>query len=730
MRKVTVRSAGVVLSVGALLCSALSVISSTAGAAGASVQVISGSQYGFNQPDGISSDGTDVWVTNPGNNSVTEFSASTGALVQVISGSQYDFSDPTAILSDGTHVWVTNYDGNSVTELSASTGALVQVLNATLANSQPEFYAPDGLAESGGSVWVSNWGPTVVGASAEGMITELSASTGALVQVVDNPNSSYGAESGIAADANDIWVTNTDGGSVSEFSTSNGASVQYMNGAAYEFASPEAITTDGTDVWVVNGGGNGETTEFSASTGALVQLLDAVNGANIAAMSADGTDLWVVGSAAVTELVETTGAVVATLTGVPYDFQGSERISINQGTAWVTNAANNTVTEFPTVAAALLTPTTPTISNLPTNAQVGGSFSAAVTTNGDGTAAVRSNSTSVCTVNFLLVTFSSAGTCSLTASVGAGTTYAAATGVAQTFTVAAASQTPDPIVGNWNVTYGAAAVVTMTLASGVYTETAETPVEVTGSSCDLPVGTVIATFSSTGARTYSGTHGLWNTSNCAYVESTSLTLTLSADGNTLSGELGDGEQVSFTKVPTLIAQSALTITTLSGTLGTSLNLATSGGSGTGAVTFIAADGTASGCVVSGGALTASTAGTCVVTATKKADTSYLGASSSPTTITLKAKTSASKPATVTVTFSARGTTLSASGKRSLAALARKLEPGAWVTCTGYARSNAGRAASRARAVSLYLAGRVSIHITLKKVTTLALNKVTVTTTKQ
>ena len=45
--------------------------------------------------------------------SVTELSASTGALVQVISGREYGFEDPDAISSDGTHVWVPSVLPNS-----------------------------------------------------------------------------------------------------------------------------------------------------------------------------------------------------------------------------------------------------------------------------------------------------------------------------------------------------------------------------------------------------------------------------------------------------------------------------------------------------------------------------------------------------------------------------------------------------------------------------------------
>src|SRR3954451_4818286 len=110
-----------------------------------------------------------------------------------------------------------------------------------------------------------------------------------------------------------------------------------------------------------------------------------------------------------------------------------------------------------------------------------------------------------------------------------------------------ASAATDPVAGSWNVTYGAPAVVTMTLANGVYTETASTPVRVVGAACDLPAGTVIATFSASGPLTYVGQHVLWSVANCSFAFFTPITLTLSADGATLLSRLGDGETFSFTR---------------------------------------------------------------------------------------------------------------------------------------------------------------------------------------
>ena len=101
-------------------------------ATGALVQVLSEVRaIGFNEPHG------DLLGRHPRvghqrlNNSVTELDAATGALVQVLSGSSYGFNCPEAVSSDGTHVWVANQHGNSVTELDAATGALVQVLSGS-----------------------------------------------------------------------------------------------------------------------------------------------------------------------------------------------------------------------------------------------------------------------------------------------------------------------------------------------------------------------------------------------------------------------------------------------------------------------------------------------------------------------------------------------------------------------------------------------------------------------
>ena len=102
-----------------------------------------------------------------------------------------------------------------------------------------------------------------------------------------------------------------------------------------------------------------------------------------------------------------------------------------------------------------------------------------------------------------------------------------------------------------------------------------------------------------------------------------------------------GSGVSITvdntnSTPTESDQAPLALTSTSGVSGQALTLTTSGGSGTGDVSYAVTDGTASGCTIFTAALTSTSAGTCIVTATKAADANYNAISSAPTTVTFTA----------------------------------------------------------------------------------------------
>jgi hypothetical protein len=86
------------------------------------------------------------------------------------------------------------------------------------------------------------------------------------------------------------------------------------------------------------------------------------------------------------------------------------------------------------------------------------------------------------------------------------------------------------------------ATVTITLgAGGMYTEFAKTRALVfLGTNCYIQPGIAIATFTRTGPGTYAGHAKLWSGNTCATDATTSMTLALSSDGNTLVASLAQG----------------------------------------------------------------------------------------------------------------------------------------------------------------------------------------------
>jgi hypothetical protein len=167
---------------------------------------------------------------------------------------------------------------------------------------------------------------------------------------------------------------------------------------------------------------------------------------------------------------------------------------------------------------------TPSISNLPTNPIWGSSsgFTAVLNaTDSNGVKSVSSSTPSVCTTNLLVVTYVTAGTCTLTAQLAASTDYAAASGIAQTFTIQRAIPSPTPSISNlpssptWSSGGGFTAVLNATDSDGVQSVTSSTPAVctasglvvtyVTAGTCTLTAQTAASTdylVASGGAQTF------------------------------------------------------------------------------------------------------------------------------------------------------------------------------------------------------------------------------------
>jgi hypothetical protein len=131
----------------------------------------------------------------------------------------WGFASPASIASDGTHVWVANFDANSVTELSATTGRLVQVISGA----SYQFNGPNSVVSDGTHVWVVN-------ISGNGSVTELSAKTGGLVKVISGSPYNFEDATSVASDGTHVWVANS--GSVTELSAKTGRLIKVIGASA------------------------------------------------------------------------------------------------------------------------------------------------------------------------------------------------------------------------------------------------------------------------------------------------------------------------------------------------------------------------------------------------------------------------------------------------------------------------------------------------------------------
>jgi hypothetical protein len=279
----------------------------------------------------------------------------------------------------------------------------------------------------------------------------------------------------------------------------------------------------------------------------------------------------------------------------------------------------------------LATQATLTVTGMPGTAQVYGTTFTVGSSGGSGQGAVTFAATGSCSIAGATVTMTSgAGTCSVTATKAAFGNYASASSATATVSAMLATQSTLTVAGVPVIaqSYGASFTVGSSGGSG----TGAVTFAATGN-CSIS-GAIVTIASGTGT--------------C------SVTATKATDGNYASAT-----SAAATVSAMLATQVALTVTgvpVIAQSYGASFTVGSSGGSGTGAVTF-AATGS---CSISGTTVTiASGTGTCSVTATKAADGNYASAASALVTV-LASKTAATIsvwPAASSITF---GQTLASS----------------------------------------------------------------------
>jgi DNA-binding beta-propeller fold protein YncE len=236
--------------------------SAAAGASAPSAAATSGlSHVGqppvFKEPFGLAVAGGDLFVSNFGDNSVTELDAASGRIVRVLSAPDDRFDGPTALAVAGGDLFVASSLSRSITVLQASTGRLVRILSGL-----PAEFSPYEMGVAGGDLVVSN---------IAGSIVELDASSGKLVRTLRH-HGHLGSAWALAATGGDVFVANVYNKSVSELDAANGRIVRVLSAPDDRFDFPGSLAVAAGELFVANIGGN-TVTELDAANGALVRVV-------------------------------------------------------------------------------------------------------------------------------------------------------------------------------------------------------------------------------------------------------------------------------------------------------------------------------------------------------------------------------------------------------------------------------------------------------------------------
>ena len=152
--------------------------------------------------------------------------------------------------------------GASLTEINATTGALVRVISGPAY----QFGRPDAVAAASGDLWVTNENASV---------TEIDETTGALVRVVRNCGCRLaggcrrGRQPCVGRQCPNSDVTDD---RVSELNAKTGKLVRVISASQYGFNGPAGVAATGKRVWVTNSWAD-SVTELNAKTGALVRVI-------------------------------------------------------------------------------------------------------------------------------------------------------------------------------------------------------------------------------------------------------------------------------------------------------------------------------------------------------------------------------------------------------------------------------------------------------------------------
>jgi len=246
----------------------------------------------FSSPDGIAFVGANLYVTEVGNNKIRKIVIATGVVTTLAGSGEYGaadgagltatFNHPCGITTDGTNLYVTDVYNYKIRQIVIATG-MVSSLTGTAntpstlgvsdgPGSGATFNGVSGITTDGTNLYVADTGNQKIRkiVIATGVVSSFTgaASIASTAGAVDGPSSgaTFNFPRGITTDGTNLYVADTSNfkirmiviatGVVSSFTGTSDTvgTVGAMDGSAVSatFAAPFDITSDGTNLYIVD----------------------------------------------------------------------------------------------------------------------------------------------------------------------------------------------------------------------------------------------------------------------------------------------------------------------------------------------------------------------------------------------------------------------------------------------------------------------------------------------
>jgi sugar lactone lactonase YvrE len=243
-----------------------------------------GTAASFNLPRGITTDGTNLYVADKGNEKIRKIVISTGEVTTLAgsgatgstdaTGTAASFYSPTGITTDGTNLYIADAGNNKIRKIVISTAVVTTLAGSGVAGStdatgtSASFNYPRGITTDGTNLYVADtWNNKIRKIEiSTGVVTTLAGSGATGSTDATGTSASFNSPRGITTDGTNLYVADYNNHKIRKIVISTAvvttlagsgvAGSTDATGTSASFNYPEGITTDGTNLYVADRNNN------------------------------------------------------------------------------------------------------------------------------------------------------------------------------------------------------------------------------------------------------------------------------------------------------------------------------------------------------------------------------------------------------------------------------------------------------------------------------------------